>query len=49
MKFSKLAEVFEKLENTSSGNSIRTILADLFKKTSKGPGKSASKYSKTAC
>ncbi|MBW3015930.1 ATP-dependent DNA ligase [Candidatus Woesearchaeota archaeon] len=35
MKFNKLAEYFEDLEKVSSGNAIRAILADLFKKTKK--------------
>ena len=32
MDFEKLVEVYEKLENTSSGNEIRDILASFFKK-----------------
>jgi len=31
MDFEKLAELYEKLENTASGNSMREILADFFK------------------
>lgn len=35
MKFKKLVTYFEDLERVSSGNAIRAILADLFKKTKK--------------
>jgi DNA ligase-1 len=35
MKFKDLAAAFEELEKTSSGNSLRAILAGLFKKVSK--------------
>jgi DNA ligase-1 len=35
MKFSILADVFEKLENTSSGNEMRKILSEFFKKVPK--------------
>ena len=35
MKFSDLAEVYEQLEKTSSGNALRRILADLFRKVQK--------------
>ncbi|MEA3430142.1 MAG: ATP-dependent DNA ligase [Nanoarchaeota archaeon] len=35
MKFKKLVEYLEDLEKVSSGNAIRAILADLFKKTNK--------------
>ncbi len=35
MKFSDLAEVYEQLEKTSSGNALRKILSDLFKKVPK--------------
>ena len=34
MNFKDLAELYEELENTSSGNKIREILADFFKKVS---------------
>ncbi len=35
MRFAELAEAYEELENTSSGNELRRILSGLFKKTSK--------------
>ena len=35
MKFDQLADVYEELENTASGNDIRTILSDFFKKVDK--------------
>ncbi len=35
MKFSQLADVFEQLEKITSGNRMREILSELFKKTSK--------------
>lgn len=35
MEFSKLAHVYEELEKTSSGNKMREILADFFKKVPK--------------
>jgi len=35
MEFSKLAQVYEELENTSSGNKMREILAEFFKEVPK--------------
>jgi DNA ligase-1 len=35
MRFAELAEAYEELENTSSGNELRRILSGLFKKVSK--------------
>ena len=35
MHFNKLAELYEELEETASGNKIREILADFFKEVSK--------------